>query len=61
MFATCKSLEILDNQDRDGNEVNYSDDDEDEDDDEENVNLWVYIPIFLLTFYKIHKFMRYKT
>jgi Ran GTPase-activating protein (RanGAP) involved in mRNA processing and transport len=35
VFEVCKQLEILDNHDRDGQEINYSDD-EDEDDEVTN-------------------------
>lgn len=34
IFDSCSKLEILDNHDKEGNEVLYSEDDEDEEDDD---------------------------
>ena len=34
IFDSCTKLEILDNHDKEGNEVLYSEDDEDEEDDD---------------------------
>jgi len=37
VFDACKQLEILDNHDRENNEINYTDDDDEDDDDDDDV------------------------